>query len=42
MTHWTNTYNGDSERITVAFDIFSEEWFNHDIFKDAKKHYVKI
>ncbi len=42
MTHWTNTYNGDSERITVAFDIFSKEWFNHDIFKDAKKHYVKI
>ena len=42
MTHWTNTYFGDEERITVAFDIYSEEWFNYDIFKDAKKHFVKI
>ncbi len=42
MTHWTNTYFGDSERITVAFDIFSKEWFNYDIFEDAKKHFVKI
>ena len=42
MMHWTNTYLGDSERITVAFDIFSEEWFNYDIFEHAKKHFVKI
>ena len=42
MTHWTDTYFGDGERITVAFDIYSEEWFNYDIFKDAKKHFVKI
>tara|TARA_Y100000992_G_C21050536_1_gene389304 strand:+ start:42 stop:629 length:588 start_codon:yes stop_codon:yes gene_type:complete len=40
--HWTNVYMGDSERITVAFDIYSEEWFNYDIFKDAKKRFVKI
>ena len=31
MTHWTDTYMGDGERITVAFDIYSEEWFNYDI-----------
>ena len=40
--HWTNVYMGDSERITVAFDIYSEEWFNYDIFEDAKKRFVKI
>jgi|TARA_B100000902_G_scaffold128583_1_gene127868 hypothetical protein len=42
MAHWTNTYLGDNERITVAFDIYSEEWFNYDVFEDAKKHYIKI
>ena len=42
IRHWTNTYLGDSERITVAFDIYSEEWFNYDVFEDAKKHFVKI
>ena len=42
MMHWTNTYLGDAERITVAFDIYSEEWFNYDVFEDSKKHYVKI
>ena len=42
MAHWTNTYLGDGERITVAFDIYSQEWFNYDVFEDAKKHFVKI
>ena len=42
MTHWTDTYMGDGERITVAFDIYSEEWFNYDVFEDAKKRFVKI
>ena len=42
MTHWTDTYMGDSERITVAFDIFSEKRFNHDIVEHAKKHFVRI
>ena len=42
MTHWTNTYFGESERITVAFDIYSEEWFNYDVVEHAKKQFVKI
>ena len=42
MIHWTNTYFGDGERITIAFDIFSEEYFNYEIFEHAKKHFVKI
>ena len=24
-THWTDQYNGDSERITIAFDMFTEK-----------------
>ena len=42
MAHWTNTYMGDSERITIAFDIYSKEWFNYDIFEEAKSHYIKL
>ena len=42
MIHWTNSYLGDSQRITVAFDIYSEEWFNYDVFEDSKKHFIKI
>ena len=42
MIHWTDTYLGDAERITVAFDIYSEEWYNSDVYEDSKKHYIKI
>ena len=42
VSHWTDRYMGDTERITVAFDIYSEEWFNYDVFENAKKHYIKI
>ncbi len=42
MTHWTDTYMGDSERITIAFDIYSKEWFDYDIFEEAKSHYIKL
>ena len=42
MIHWTNSYLGNAERITIAFDIYSEEWFNYDVFEDSKKHFKKI
>ena len=40
--HWTDRYENNSERITVAFDILSEEFYNIDIFDQYKKHWVKI
>tara|TARA_R100001594_G_C3950156_1_gene242819 strand:- start:68 stop:652 length:585 start_codon:yes stop_codon:yes gene_type:complete len=40
--HWTDVYMGDSERITVAFDILSEEFYNIDIEDQFKYHWVKI
>ena len=40
--HRTDRYENDSERITVAFDILSEEFYNEDIFDQYKKHWVKI
>ena len=42
MPHWTDTYNGEEERITVAFDITSKDHFDIDIHKDARSHWVKI
>ena len=40
--HWTDRYMGDDERITIAFDIYSKEWFDYDVFKDAKQHWIKL
>ena len=40
--HWTDRYENNSERITVAFDILSGEFYNEDIFDQYKKHWVKI
>ena len=40
--HWTDRYENDRERITVAFDIHSEEFYNVDIFEQYKYHWVKI
>lgn len=28
LMHYTDTYEGNGERITIAFDIFSEDYFN--------------
>jgi len=40
--HWTDQYNGDSERITLAFDIKSEELFDIGVYSDAKSSWVEI
>ena len=40
--HWTDRYENDGERITVAFDIFSEEFYNVDVYDEYKYHWVKI
>ena len=42
VPHCTNQYNGDSERITIAFDIKHKELFDVDIHPDAKSKWVRI
>ena len=42
MYHWTDKYMGNSERITIAFDIRSEKYFERDIYPDGRKHWIKI
>jgi len=42
--HWTDRYDGDSQRITIAFDILNENFYNIDIydFAKARNHWIKI
>ena len=42
IPHWTDMYNGEEERITVAFDIKKDDFFKHDVFDDFKRSWVKI
>mgnify|MGYP003112651993 CR=1 FL=1 len=42
LSHWTDTYEGDDERITVAFDISFNDSFKQDIVKGAQSHWVKL
>ena len=42
IPHWTDMYKGDDERITIAFDIKSSEFFKCDVAKGAQSHWVKL
>jgi len=42
ISHWTDTYYGEKERITVAFDIMSKELFEFDVIEEARDHWIKI
>jgi hypothetical protein len=42
IPHWTDVYNGEGERITVAFDIKSADFYKQDVVEEAKSHWVKI
>jgi len=41
VAHWTDTYTGDSERITIAFDIVTYYDWKH-MPDDAKPNWTKI
>ena len=42
LSHWTDRYEGDDVRITVAFDIHNKKWFDYNVFDWAKKHWIEI
>lgn len=42
IEHYTDVYNGDTERISIAFDIIPKHVFDVDIFEDKKDHWVKL
>jgi hypothetical protein len=40
--HWTDTYTGDNERITIAFDIISKDRWKNDIEDYRKSHWIRL
>jgi hypothetical protein len=42
ITHWTDTYYGKEERISIAFDVRTKFDWEDDVYSDAKKHWIKI
>jgi len=42
MEHYTDRYKDDGERITIAFDLYSEEAFNNKIIDNMKSHWIKL
>ena len=41
-THWTNVYMGDDVRITVAFDIMSDDYYRQNAEEDVKDKIVTL
>tara|TARA_S200000501_G_C20616222_1_gene652505 strand:+ start:81 stop:773 length:693 start_codon:yes stop_codon:yes gene_type:complete len=44
IPHFTNSHNGDKERVTIAFDIITKEQYNHVKFNNSNNinNYVRI
>ena len=42
MEHYTDRYRGDSPRITVAFDLYTEEAFHAKIIPEKKSHWFLL
>ena len=42
VLHWTDTYRGKSERISIAFDIKTRKDWQEDVYDDAKHHWIKV
>jgi hypothetical protein len=42
MEHYTDRYRGDSPRITIAFDLYTEEAFHAKIIPEKKSHWVLL
>ena len=42
LEHYTDTYDGDDYRVSIAFDIITEIVYNDDIYENRKDHWVQI
>ena len=42
MEHYTDPYDGDDVRVSIAFDIITEVVYNEDIFRQMKNHWVRL
>ena len=42
LEHYTDTYEGDDVRVTIAFDIITQTVYDEDIFDNMKDHWVQL
>ena len=42
VEHYTDTYEGDDSRVTIAFDIITQTVYDEDIFDNKKDHWVQL
>ena len=42
LEHYTDTYDGDDTRVTIAFDIITQTVYEEDIFDNMKDHWVQL
>ena len=42
VEHYTDTYEGDDSRVTIAFDIITQTVYDEDIFDNMKDHWVQL
>lgn len=42
LGHYTDTYEGDDVRVTIAFDIITQTVYDEDIFDNKKDHWVQL
>jgi hypothetical protein len=42
LEHYTDTYEGDDVRVTIAFDIITQTVYDEDIFDNKKDHWVQL
>lgn len=40
VNHWTDSNESDDERVSIAFDIITEEVYN--MFPDTNKHFIEL
>jgi len=42
IEHYTDQVKSDSERITIAFDLYTEQGWLEDVVDDMKSHWIKL
>tara|TARA_B100000900_G_scaffold22684_1_gene17723 strand:- start:2421 stop:3068 length:648 start_codon:yes stop_codon:yes gene_type:complete len=42
LEHYTDPYEGDDVRVTIAFDIITQIVYDEDIFDNKKDHWVQL
>ena len=42
MEHYTDRYRGEKPRITIAFDLYSEDAFHIKIIPEKKTHWILL